>query len=309
MPEYGLKTLLEKADDILFVLNAKGQILSCKSRSGTVLRHHPLRELLNVQDILPSPIKRKFDLTFRQFLQMSRPTMFDSMVVHPPNAANWYEFRLIPAFENQIVLFIWNINNYRKFTRTVSNIPTSVEKLIEGWSRSLYLRDFETDGHTRRVMEMATQLGLRLGLPNEELTNIRRGAQVHDIGKIAIPDEILLKTGRLTNEEWDVMRQHPLIAVEMLKSIPEFEPALIIPRSHHEKWDGSGYPDGLAGSDIPLAARIFSFADVYDALTSDRPYRQAWSRVDTLRYIRSEIGKHFDPALAPEFIRLMLETT
>ncbi|MBI2331818.1 MAG: HD-GYP domain-containing protein [Chloroflexi bacterium] len=179
--------------------------------------------------------------------------------------------------------------------------------MIEGWSRSLYLRDFETEGHTRRVTEIATQLACRLGLPQEEMINIRRGAQVHDIGKIAIPDTILLKTGELTKEEWDVMRQHTLIAVDLLKSIPQIGPALVIPRSHHEKWDGSGYPDGLAGSDIPLLARIFAFADVYDALTSDRPYRRAWSRVDALRYIRSETGRHFDPALTPEFICLMLE--
>lgn len=186
-------------------------------------------------------------------------------------------------------------------------IPISVEKMIEGWSRLLYLHDFETEDHTRRVTVMALQLARRLGLQEKEMTTIRRGAQVHDIGKIAIPDEILHKTSALTGEEWHVMRQHPLVAVAMLNPIPGIDAALVIPRSHHEKWDGSGYPDGLAGEDIPLAARIFAFADVYDALTSDRPYRRAWSRRDALNYIRTETGRHFDPSLAPEFIRMMLE--
>lgn len=187
-------------------------------------------------------------------------------------------------------------------------IPISVENMIEGWSRLLYLRDFETEDHTRRVTVMTLQLARRLGLNDEkELTAIRRGAQVHDIGKIAIPDEILHKTSALNDEEWRVMRQHPLVAVAMLNPIPGIETALSIPRSHHEKWNGSGYPDGLAGEGIPLAARIFAFADVYDALTSDRPYRRAWSRRDALNYIRSETGKHFDPSFTPEFIRMLLE--
>lgn len=187
-------------------------------------------------------------------------------------------------------------------------LPISVENMIEGWSRLLYLRDFETEDHTRRVTVMTLQLARRLGLNDEkELTAIRRGAQVHDIGKIAIPDEILHKTSALNDEEWRVMRQHPLVAVAMLNPIPGIETALSIPRSHHEKWNGSGYPDGLAGEGIPLAARIFAFADVYDALTSDRPYRRAWSRRDALNYIRSETGKHFDPSFTSEFIRMMLE--
>lgn len=304
---YELKSMLQNTEDLLFVLNKDWQIVSCKSRNGLLLKIHLLPAKLDIRELLPDTVRRKFDVLVDQLNNTNRPTMFESMIVLPPNVVNWYEFRLIPAFDDQVVLFIWNVNNYRKTKWTISNIPTSVEKLIAGWSRSLYLRDFETEDHTQRVTEMTTRLARRLGLPEEEMNNLRRGAQVHDIGKIAIPDQILLKTGKLTEEEWVVMRKHPLIAVEMLEPIPEFKPALVIPRSHHEKWDGSGYPDGLVGSNIPLPARIFAFADVYDALTSDRPYRKAWSRSDALQFIRNETGHHFDPALTSEFIRLMSE--
>ena len=303
----GLKTMLQNVEDLLFVLDEQGKILNCKSRSGTALNAHPLPGPLNIEEILPANILQKYKLAYEHYRQSSRFTLFESILILPPNTVNWYEFRLIPALKHQVVLFIWNVNNYRRLYWTAPNVPIAIEKMIEGWSRSLYLRDLETEDHARRVTEITMQLAYRLGLPEEEMTNIRRGAQVHDIGKIAIPDTILLKTGQLTKEEWAVMRQHPLIAVEMLKPIPDFESALVIPRSHHEKWDGSGYPDGLAGSNIPLPARIFAFAGVYDALTSDRPYRRAWSRADALRYIRSETGKHFDPSFTPEFIRLMLE--
>jgi HD-GYP domain-containing protein (c-di-GMP phosphodiesterase class II) len=130
---------------------------------------------------------------------------------------------------------------------------------------------------------------------------------LHDIGKVAIPDHILFKPAPLTDEEWVIMRRHPLIAAEMLKPISYLAPALPIPCSHHEKWDGSGYPDGLAREAIPLAARIFALADVYDALTSDRPYRPAWSQADTLEYITKNSGVHFDPKIVPVFIRMMTD--
>lgn len=301
----GLNTLLQMADDLLFVLDENRRILSCKARSGSALLSMALPQGDTVRDILPPPVRRKYDLAAAQIRDARQFTLFESMLLLPPSVLNWYEFRLIPAFQNQTLFFIWNVNKYRGFFRTVSNLPVSIERTLEGWSRSLYLRDFETEDHTGRVTGMALRIAKQLGLPDEELVNIRRGAQVHDIGKLAIPDSILLKTGELTSAEWDLMRQHPRIAVEMLQSIPGIEPALVIPRSHHEKWDGSGYPDQLAGEEIPLAARIFAFADVFDALTSDRPYRRAWSKEFALDHIRRETGHHFDPNLVPEFIHLV----
>jgi response regulator RpfG family c-di-GMP phosphodiesterase len=144
-----------------------------------------------------------------------------------------------------------------------------------------------------------------MNIPQSELVHIRRGAVLHDIGKVAIPDNILLKAGVLDDDEWNIMRRHPLIAVELLTSISHLGPALAIPRSHHEKWNGTGYPDNLAGKNIPLAARLFAIVDVYDALTSDRPYRNAWSQADTMKYIRDQSGVHFDPDIVSAFIEMM----
>lgn len=303
--EDGLNDLLHTADDLLFILKETGQILGCKARKGAILASCPFAPGSFISDILPVTVKRKYNRALDDFQKLRRFTMFESMLLLPPSVLNWYEFRLIPALQNQTLLFIWDVSKYRGFSRTVSNLSFSIEKMLEGWSRSLYLRDFETEDHTGRVTGMALRLAKRLGLPEEELVNIRRGAQVHDIGKISIPDSILLKTGGLTSEEWDLMRQHPLIAVELLESIPGIEQALVIPRSHHEKWNGSGYPDQLIGEEIPLAARIFAFADVYDALTSDRPYRRAWSKEFALDHIRREAGIHFDPHLAPDFLHMV----
>lgn len=302
--EDGLNALLQMADDLLFIIDETGQILSCKARKEAVLPDFPFPQGSSIRNILPATIKRKYDLAAGHFQKSRQFTLFESMLLLPPSILNWYEFRLIPAFQNQTLLFIWNVSKYRGFSRTLTNLPVSIEKILEGWSRSLYLRDFETEDHTGRVTGMALRLAKRLGLSDDELVSIRRGAQVHDIGKIVIPDSILLKTGELTDEEWILMRQHTRIAIELLESIPDIEPALAIPRSHHEKWDGSGYPDHLVGEDIPLAARIFAFADVFDALTSDRPYRRAWSREFALDHIRREAGIHFDPRLVSEFIHL-----
>lgn len=303
-PGQGLKALLQKADDLLFVMDDNGRILNGKARAGAELHTLPIQTDLVIQDILPATVKRKYNHALEHFHNTCQFTLFESMLTLPPSAVNWYEFRLIPALQGQTVFFIWNVNSYRGISWTVSNLPIAIEKMIEGWSRSLYLRDCETEDHTRRVTETTLRLARRLGLPEEDMADIQRGAKVHDIGKIAIPDAILLKTGALTDEEWEMMRLHTEIAVELLRPIPQIEASLSIPRSHHEKWDGSGYPHGLAGESIPLAARIFALADVYDALTSDRPYRRAWSKESALEYIRKEAGGHFDPRLAPEFIRM-----
>jgi HD-GYP domain-containing protein (c-di-GMP phosphodiesterase class II) len=144
-----------------------------------------------------------------------------------------------------------------------------------------------------------------LNVDSADLVHIRRGAVLHDIGKVAIPDRILLKPGPLADDEWLIMRRHPGIAVELLSPVAYLAPALEIPHWHHEKWDGTGYPDRLAGDEIPFAARMFALADVFDALTSDRPYRGAWSKKDTIEYIESHSGRHFDPRLVPEFLDLV----
>lgn len=304
-----LADMLDEVDDLLFVMDPQGRVLTFKARNGKGLSLFKPSSL-KVREMVPLRARPKYEHAINQVLLGSRFSVFETMISLPKKGAAWYEFRLLPSMDRNLILFIWNVGAYRTFSNTIANIPFSIEKMIEGWSRALYLRDFETEDHTRRVVAMTMQLARRLGVPDHDMIHIRRGGELHDIGKIAIPDRILLKEGTLTKEEWGVMHKHPLIAVNLLNvMMPQLERALVIPRSHHEKWDGSGYPDGLSGEDIPLFARLFSFVDVYDALTSDRPYRRAWSRADALAYILHQAGRHFDPSIAPVFIDMILEET
>jgi putative nucleotidyltransferase with HDIG domain len=183
-------------------------------------------------------------------------------------------------------------------------LKLAYDATIEGWSRALDLRDKETEGHTLRVTEMTVRLAEKLGMNDNDKLNLRRGALLHDIGKMGVPDVILLKPGPLNEDEWKIMRQHPVYAYEMLKPIDYLRPAIEIPYCHHEKWDSSGYPRGLRGESIPRAARIFAVIDVYDALIVDRPYRAAWPREKVLTYIQEQAGQHFDPAVVEAFLQL-----
>jgi len=176
---------------------------------------------------------------------------------------------------------------------------------LEGWARALELRDEETEGHSQRVTEMTLRLARAMGISDAELAHVRHGVLLHDIGKMGIPDGILFKPGSLTEEEWEIMRRHPTYAYELLSPIRYLRPALDIPYSHHEKWDGTGYPEGLKGEQIPLAARIFAVVDVWDALRADRPYRPAWSEEEVIEYIREQAGKHFDPQVVEIFLRII----
>ena len=187
------------------------------------------------------------------------------------------------------------------------DLQASYETTLEGWSHALDLRDKETEGHTLRVTELTLRIARAMGFSAEQLVHVRRGALLHDIGKMGVPDQILHKPGPLTEEEWRSMKRHPELAYELLSPIQYLAPALDIPHYHHEKWDGSGYPVGLKGEEIPLAARIFAVVDVYDALTSDRPYRASWSKEQALAYIRSEAGRHFDPAVVDIFLKELSE--
>jgi PAS domain S-box-containing protein len=186
-------------------------------------------------------------------------------------------------------------------------LMTAYDETIEGWSRALDLRDEETEGHTQRVAEMTLHLANQMSFSKKELVNIRWGALLHDIGKIGVPDDILRKPGPLTEEEWVKMRRHPQFAYDMLASIAHLRPALDIPYCHHEKWDGTGYPRGLKGEQIPLSARLFAVVDIWDALTSDRPYRKAWSEEKALSYIRVQAGLHFDPRIVDLFLGMLSE--
>ena len=217
--------------------------------------------------------------------------------------SEWLSF--FEMLGGQTAIAIENTQLYQNLQRSNLELTIAYDATIEGWAQALELRDQETEGHSRRVTGLALQLARQLGLRGDTLIQIRRGALLHDIGKMGIPDSILHKPGPLTPEEWIVMRKHPVKAYELLSQIPYLQHALEIPYCHHEKWDGSGYPRGLRGEQIPIAARIFAVIDVYDALTSDRPYRPALNLSDVLEYIRAQSGRHFDPAVAEAFLQII----
>ncbi len=186
--------------------------------------------------------------------------------------------------------------------RATEELASAYDATIAGWARALELRDREARGHTHRVTELALCLARALGVPEFDLIHIRRGSLLHDIGKMGVPDAILFKPDPLTPEEEKIMHQHPVNAYALLHPIAYLRPALDIPYCHHEKWDGTGYPRGLRGDQIPLAARIFAIADVWDAMRSDRSYRPAWGETTALEYMQAQAGKHFDPDIVKAFL-------
>ncbi len=215
----------------------------------------------------------------------------------------WLE--MLETLVGQAAIAVDNAQLLTELEQRNLELRLAYDETIEGWARALDLRDKETEGHSRRVTEITVKLCQHLGVSSENLVQVRRGALLHDIGKMGIRDAVLLKPGKLTDEEWVEMRKHPDYAVQLLSPIRFLHSALDIPQHHHEKWDGSGYPQGLSGNAIPLTARAFAVVDVYDALTSDRPYRQAWSREQALEHIQSSAGTHFDPAVVTGFVHLL----
>jgi HD-GYP domain-containing protein (c-di-GMP phosphodiesterase class II) len=211
----------------------------------------------------------------------------------------WHEF--LETLAGQAAIAIDNAVLFNDLQRSNTELILAYDTTLEGWARALELRDKETIGHTQRVTEMTLLLAKAMKMTEAELVHVRRGALLHDIGKMGIPDSILLKPGPLTDEEWAIMRRHPLYAYEMLSPITYLRPALAIPYCHHERWDGGGYPRALLGDEIPLAARMFTVADVWDALRSDRPYRPAMSNQEALSHITAQSGTHFDPEVVRVF--------
>ena len=216
-------------------------------------------------------------------------------------SSEWVEF--LETLATQAALAMDNAELFTNLQQSNLSLAFSYDATIEGWSRALDLRDKETEGHTQRVTEQTLRLARIMQISEEQIAHIRRGALLHDIGKMGVPDSILLKPAPLTEAEWSVMRRHPQYAYDLISPIRYLEPAIDIPFCHHEKWDGSGYPRGLAGERIPLAARIFTVVDVWDALTSNRPYREAWPEEKVLAYIREHSGTHFDPKVVEVFLK------
>ena len=216
--------------------------------------------------------------------------------------APWVD--LLQNFSTQAAIAIDNAQMFNDLQRSNFELSLAYDATIEGWSRAQELRDYGLEGHSQRITDLTMELARAMGLRDMDMVHIRRGALLHDIGKMGIPDSILLKPGPLTDTEWDMIRRHPDYANDLLIPIAYLRPALDIPYCHHERWDGSGYPRGLKGEEIPPAARIFAVVDVFDAMTSDRPYRKRLTKEAALQYIENESGKHFEPKAAATFLRL-----
>jgi HD-GYP domain-containing protein (c-di-GMP phosphodiesterase class II) len=216
---------------------------------------------------------------------------------------DWFDF--LESLTVQAAIAIDNASLFDELQHSNAELNLAYDTTIEGWSRALDLRDEGTEGHTERVTEMTERLARAMGMDEEQMVHLRRGALLHDMGKMGIPDSILLKRDTLSREEWDVMRRHPLYAYEMLAPIIYLRQSLDIPYCHHEKWDGTGYPRGLKADQIPLAARVFAIVDVWDATTSDRPYRLAWTKDQAREYLMTQSGKHFDPQIIPVFLSIV----
>lgn len=227
--------------------------------------------------------------------------IFHRSVLEPDG--EWIEF--LDSLSKQAAVAIDNIMIFEELQKKNDELMMAYDTTMEGWSKALDYRDAETEGHSQRVTEMAMKIAAAFGIKENELVHLRRGALLHDIGKLGVPDSILLKAGPLSPEEWDIMKRHTEMAFELLSPIRYLEPALLIPYYHHEKWDGSGYPVGLKGKQIPLSARIFAVVDVWDALCSDRPYRKGWPKEMVIEHIRSLSGRHFDPEVVDAFLNIL----
>jgi len=210
------------------------------------------------------------------------------------NRFNDEDARLLAVVANAAATVLQNAYIHTELT-------DAYDQTLEGWGQAVDMRDKETEGHSRRVADLSRRMAIRLGIEGEQLVDLWRGALLHDIGKLGVPDAVLFKPGALSLEEWALMRKHPQLAYDMIKSISFLKGALDIPHAHHEWWDGSGYPRGLQGEEIPLGARIFAFVDVWDAITSDRPYRAAWNKKEAMEHIRTQLGTHLDPNLGELF--------
>lgn len=217
-------------------------------------------------------------------------------------------FDFFHALALQAAIAIDNVELFQGLKRSNEELSCAYDETIRGWAEALELRSADTRGHCDRVVQLSDQLARAMGMPEEDLIHFRRGVMLHDIGKLGIPDSILLKNGSLNEEEWEAIRRHPMYGYQMLRNIEYLRPAIDVPYCHHERWDGTGYPHGLAGDAIPRAARIFAVVDAWDALVSERPYHPPWPAQDAAEYLIAQSGKQFDPEVVDVFLALMNES-
>ncbi len=313
--EAQFRLLAENASDMISRLTTTGRVIYVSPACKTILGYSP-EELVgkSVFDLLQEKDRRLIQRLYKTGIHNATHTIA-YQAKHKNGNYVWLESSTRPVLDSktntilEIQTASRDITERKKSEKALreahDNLQDAYERTIEGWVRALDLRDKETEGHTQRVTELTVKVAEALGFPPGELVHIRRGALLHDMGKMAIPDEILQKPGPLNEAEWEKMRQHPQYAHDMLNPIAYLRPALVIPFCHHERWDGSGYPRGLKGDDIPLAARLFSIVDVWDALRSDRPYRKKLPTEEVIHYLRENAGRLFDPKLVEVFLSTM----
>ncbi|MCB0101371.1 MAG: PAS domain S-box protein [Anaerolineales bacterium] len=315
--ETHFRLLAENASDMITRIKVTGKMFYISPACKSILGYTP-EEMIGYscfQYIHPEDMLMIKNI-LRQYSKNHTYTVTHRSL-HKDGSYIWLETsaRAILDDETQNIIEIQatsrNITERKKAEEALKNahdqLREAYERTIEGWVRALDLRDKETEGHTQRVTEITMRVAKQLGFTEEELSHLKRGALLHDMGKIGIPDEILQKAGPLTETEWERMRQHPIHAYNMLSPIAYLNPALDIPFYHHERWDGSGYPHGLKGENIPLAARLFAIVDVWDALRSDRPYRKEMPRTEVIDYLRKNAGILFDPKLVDIFLHFVKE--
>lgn len=313
--EAQFRLLAENASDMISRLGTDGQVLYVSPACETILGYTP-EELTGT---ISFEIIHEEDRPFVKGLFEGKPLDATYTIAyrarHKDGNYIWLESSARAVLDRksgdilEVQAASRNITERKKAEKALQDahdhLREAYERTIEGWVRALDLRDRETEGHTQRVTELTLKVAATLGFSDEELSHIRRGALLHDMGKMAIPDEILQKPGPLNEVEWEKMRRHPLYAYDMLSPISYLHRALEIPFYHHERWDGSGYPHGLKGEDIPLVARLFAIVDVWDALSTDRPYRKKMPRSEVIKYLRENSGKLFDPKLVEVFMSVI----
>lgn len=301
------RAIVAALPDLLFQINTNLQFTDCRANTPDLLLAPPEQVIgQGIEQVLPAELA---ELT----IQYVRQTLVEGGVQVYRYALNiaglerYFEARMTLSGPESVLVLARDISSQKQAEDALKKASCDLEEAYDatllGWSSALELREHETAGHSRRVVKMTLRLAKACQVPPEHLIHIQRGALLHDIGKMGIPDSILLKPGPLDEREWAVMRQHPQFAQRMLAGIPYLLPALDIPYCHHEKWDGSGYPRGLQGEQIPLSARLFAIVDVWDALRSDRPYRQAWGEEQVLEHIHSLNNTHFDPKAVEIFMQ------
>lgn len=313
--EAQFRLLAENASDMIARLSTDGHMLYVSPASKSILGYTP-EEMVGAQifDLIFEEDKSRIKDIFRRAPVDTTYTVA-YRALHKEGHYLWLESSARAILNKQT----GEITEIQSASRDITErkraeealqvahnqLREAYEKTIEGWVRALDLRDRETEGHTQRVTELTLKVASNLGFTQEELAHIKRGALLHDMGKMAIPDEILQKPGPLNESEWEKMRQHPVYAYDMLSPIAYLHPALEIPYYHHERWNGSGYPHGLKGEQIPLSARLFAIIDVWDALRSDRPYRKQLPREQVIAYLQEKSGSLFDPKLVAVFLSVI----